>query len=129
MTVFTIVSMLITISLYDRIFMPIAHYFTERGHEISFLQRIGIRFIVFVVATLVADFVKIKQKNIDAQGLEFDVFSLLDNPKTIIPMVVFWLVPPYNLHGIIEAFMSIGHLEFFYDQYPERMCNTATTLF
>ncbi|KAL5826060.1 hypothetical protein ACOSQ3_017899 [Xanthoceras sorbifolium] len=46
-----------------------------------------------------------------------------------IPISVFWLVPQYSLHGIAEAFMSIGHLEFFYDQAPESMRSTATALF
>eukprot|EP01018_Ginkgo_biloba_P019316 Gb_12438 [translate_table: standard] len=123
MTVFTILSMLITISLYDRIFMPIARRFTGRGRGISFLQRMGIGFVVSVAATLVAGFVEIKRKNVAAQH------GLLDRPKSTIPMTVFWLVPQYSLHGIAEAFMSIGHLEFFYDQSPESMRSTAAALF
>ncbi|PPD75720.1 hypothetical protein ES288_D02G140300v1 [Gossypium darwinii] len=43
--------------------------------------------------------------------------------------VSLWLVPRYGLHGIAEAFMSIGHLEFFYDQSPESMRISATALF
>ncbi|GKC71201.1 NRT1/ PTR family 3.1-like protein [Tanacetum coccineum] len=38
------------------------------------------------------------------------------------------LVPQYSLHGMAEAFMSIGHLEFFYDQAPESMRSTAIAL-
>eukprot|EP01018_Ginkgo_biloba_P040404 Gb_12441 [translate_table: standard] len=123
MTVFTIVSMLITTSLYDRIFMPIARRFTGRGRGISFLQRMGIGFVFSVAATLVAGFVEIKRKNVASQH------GLLDRPKTTIPMTVFWLVPQYSLHGIAEVFMSIGHLEFFYDQSPESMRSTAAALF
>jgi hypothetical protein len=26
-----------------------------------------------------------------------------------------WLVPHYALHGVAEAFTSVGHLEFMYD--------------
>jgi len=43
--------------------------------------------------------------------------------------MVFWLVPQYCLHGVAEAFISIGHLEFMYDQAPESMRSTATALF
>jgi dipeptide/tripeptide permease len=38
-------------------------------------------------------------------------------------------VPQYALHGIAEAFTSVGHLEFMYDQAPESMRSTATALF
>ncbi|XP_044491305.1 protein NRT1/ PTR FAMILY 3.1-like [Mangifera indica] len=123
MSVFTMVSMLSTIALYDRILVPIARKFTGLDRGITFLHRMGIGFVISILATLVAGFLEVKRKNAAfAHGLT-------DKPHTIIPISVLWLVPQYSLHGIAEAFMSIGHLEFFYDQAPESMRSTATALF
>ncbi|XP_048427824.1 protein NRT1/ PTR FAMILY 3.1-like [Pyrus x bretschneideri] len=123
MSVFTIVTMLTTIALYDRIFIKVARKFTGLDRGITFLHRMGIGFVISVFATLVAGFVEVKRKKAAfAHGL-------VDHPHDIIPISVFWLVPQYALHGMAEAFMSIGHLEFFYDQAPESMRSTAAALF
>ncbi|KAL0372601.1 UNVERIFIED_CONTAM: protein NRT1/ PTR FAMILY 3.1 [Sesamum calycinum] len=68
-------------------------------------------------------FIEIKRKHAAS------AYDLIDHPQATIPISVFWLMPQYCLHGIAEAFMSIGHLEFFYDQAPESMRSTATALF
>ncbi|KAL8268891.1 hypothetical protein R6Q59_002689 [Mikania micrantha] len=123
MTVFTLSSMLTTIVFYDRIFVPITRKITGVERGISFLTRMAIGFSISVFATLVAGFVEIKRKK-----AAFD-HGLTYKPHETIPISVFWLVPQYSLHGMAEAFMSIGHLEFFYDQAPESMRSTATALF
>lgn len=123
MSVFTIVSMLSTIALYDRIMIPVARKFTGLDRGTSFLHRMGIGFVISVLATLVAGFVEMKRKRAAL------AHGLVDKPHTPIPISVFWLVPQYSLHGIAEAFMSVGHLEFLYDQAPESMRSTATALF
>lgn len=123
MTVFTLTTMLCTIAFYDRVFVPIARKFTGLERGISFLSRMGIGFFISVLATLVAGFIEVKRKNVAS------TYGLVDKPKSLVPISVFWLVPQYCLHGIAEAFMSIGHLEFFYDQAPESMRSTATALF
>lgn len=123
MSVFTMTSMLATIAFYDRIFIPIVRKFTGLDRGISFLHRMGIGFVISIFATLVAGFIEVKRKHVAL------AHGLIDTPHTIIPISVFWLVPQYSLHGIAEAFMSIGHLEFFYDQAPESMRSTAMALF
>ncbi|KAF9625868.1 hypothetical protein IFM89_027645 [Coptis chinensis] len=114
MSVFTIVSMLTTITLYDRVLIRIARRVTGLDRGITFLQRMGIGLAISILATLVAGFVEIKRKNVAI------AHGLIDQPHATIPMSVFWLVPQYGLHGIAEAFMSIGHLEFLYDQYSAK---------
>ncbi|XP_021593005.1 protein NRT1/ PTR FAMILY 3.1 isoform X2 [Manihot esculenta] len=122
MSVFTMTSMLTTIAIYDRFFVPFARRFTGLERGITFLHRMGIGFVISILATLVAGFVEIKRKHVAAAN------GLLNSHESI-PISVFWLVPQYSLHGIAEAFMSIGHLEFFYDQAPESMRSTAMALF
>ncbi|XP_076899596.1 protein NRT1/ PTR FAMILY 3.1-like [Bidens hawaiensis] len=123
MTVFTLTTMLLTIIFYDRIFVPIMRKITGRERGITFLTRMGIGFCISILATLVAGFVEIKRKHTAfSHGLTY-------KPHETIPISVFWLVPQYSLHGMAEAFMSIGHLEFLYDQSPESMRSTATALF
>ncbi|PIA63594.1 hypothetical protein AQUCO_00201145v1 [Aquilegia coerulea] len=123
MTVFTMVFMLSTITLYDRLLIRIARHYTGLDRGITFIQRMGIGFAISILATLVSGFVETKRRNAAI------AYGLVDKPHSIIPISVFWLVPQYGLHGIAEAFMSIGHLEFFYDQAPESMRSTGAALF
>lgn len=123
MSVFTMLAMLVTISLYDRALIPLARRFTGLDRGLSFLQRMGIGFAISIAATFVAGFIEIRRKHIAAEA------GLLDLPTTTLPISVFWLVPQYAFFGMAEAFTSIGYLEFFYDQAPESMRSTATALF
>ncbi|KAE8687718.1 Protein NRT1/ PTR FAMILY 3.1 [Hibiscus syriacus] len=103
--------------------IPAVSIYTGLERGITFLHRMGIGFVISVLATLVAGFIEVKRKEAAlAHGLQ-------DKANAIIPISVFWLVPQYTLHEIAEAFMSIGHLEFFYDQSPESMRSTVTALF
>lgn len=123
MTVFTMLAMLTTISLYDRLLIPVARRFTGLNRGISFLHRMGIGYVISTLSSLVAGFAEERRKCAAA------AHGLTDSPKATIPISVYWLVPQYALHGMAEAFTSIGHLEFFYDQSPESMRSTATALF
>lgn len=88
------VSLLATIALYDRIFVPFASKFTGLKQGVSFLHRMAIGFFISIFATLVAGFIKVKRKHIAASN------GLIDSPKSTLPISVFWLVPQYSLHGI-----------------------------
>ncbi|XP_047321815.1 protein NRT1/ PTR FAMILY 3.1 [Impatiens glandulifera] len=123
MAVFTMTSMLATVAFYDRLFIPFIRRFTGLDRGIGFLQRMTIGFVISIFATFVAGFVELKRKHVASE------YDLINNPHAAIPISVLWLVPQYSLHGMAEAFMSIGHLEFFYDQAPESMRSTAMALF
>ncbi|XP_010681571.2 protein NRT1/ PTR FAMILY 3.1 [Beta vulgaris subsp. vulgaris] len=123
MSFFTISTMLTTIAVYDRVLIPIARKFTGLDRGITFIHRMGIGFVISILATLVAGFVEQKRKHAAM------VYGLTNDPHSIIPISFLWLVPQYALHGMAESFMSIGHLEFFYDQAPESMKSTAMALF
>uniref|UniRef100_A0A2P2Q3I2 Nitrate transporter n=1 Tax=Rhizophora mucronata TaxID=61149 RepID=A0A2P2Q3I2_RHIMU len=123
MSIFSIFTMLSGLVLYERLFVPFARRFTGNPSGITCLQRMGVGFFIHVIATIISALVEAKRKSVAAR------YNLLDSPKAIIPISVFWLVPQYCLHGISEVFMSVGHLEFLYDQSPESMRSTAAALF
>ncbi|XP_043716979.1 protein NRT1/ PTR FAMILY 3.1-like [Telopea speciosissima] len=123
MSVFTLISMLTTLSLYDRVIIPVTRRFTGLDRGISFLHRMGIGFAISIFATFTAGFVEIKRKHVAS------IHGLTEEPHSTIPISFCWLIPQYALHGMAEAFMSIGHLEFLYDQAPESMRSTAAALY
>lgn len=123
MTIFSTLTILISLPLYERLFVPCARRFTKNPKGITCLQRMGIGYGINIFATVASALVEIKRKAVAADH------HLLDRPATIIPISVFWLVPQYSLHGLAEVFMSVGHLEFLYDQSPESMRSTAVALY
>ncbi|XP_062174179.1 protein NRT1/ PTR FAMILY 3.1-like [Alnus glutinosa] len=123
LSVFGIITMLSGLVLYERLFVPFARRFTGNPSGITCLQRMGVGFVVNILATIVASLVEIKRKAVAANH------NLLDDPKAVIPISVFWLVPQFCLHGVAEVFMSVGHMEFLYDQSPESMRSMAAALY
>ncbi|GMP86315.1 hypothetical protein CsSME_00039131 [Camellia sinensis var. sinensis] len=123
LSIFSILTVLIGLVLYERAFVPFACRFTKNPAGITCLQRMGIGFTVNILATIVSAIVEIKRKKVAANH------NLLDKPTAIIPISVFWLVPQFCLHGLAEVFMSVGHLEFLYSQSPESMRSTAAALY
>ncbi|CAI8613783.1 unnamed protein product [Vicia faba] len=123
MSIFSVLTMMTGVILYDRLFVPFARRFTKNPVGITCLQRMGVGFVINIVATIVSALVEIKRKNVAAE------YNLLDDPKAIIPISVFWLVPQYCLHGVAGVFIFVGHLEFLFDQSPESMRSSATALY
>ncbi|KAA8538008.1 hypothetical protein F0562_027412 [Nyssa sinensis] len=123
MSIFSILIVLIGLVLYDRLFVPFARRFTRNPAGITCLQRMGIGFTVNILSTVVSALVESKRKAVAAHH------NLLDKPTAIVPISVFWLVPQFCLNGMAEVFMSVGHLEFLYDQSPESMRSTAAALY
>ncbi|KAK8455277.1 hypothetical protein SEVIR_4G117800v4 [Setaria viridis] len=122
MTVFALLAMLLTLFLYDRALVPLARRATGLDRGISFLHRMGVGFALSALATLVAGVVERHRR--DAASTAPGATDAGTSPLS-----AYWLVPQYALHGIAEAFNSVGHLEFMYDQAPESMRSTATALF
>ncbi|KAL6193969.1 hypothetical protein ACLB2K_035053 [Fragaria x ananassa] len=121
--IFGFLTTLLALPIYERLFVPFARRFTGNPTGITCLQRMGVGFAINILSSLVASFVEIKRKSVAFHH------NLLDNPKAVIPISVFWLVPQGCLHGLGEVFMHVGHLEFLYDQSPESMRSTAAALY
>lgn len=123
MSIFSTLTVLSCLPLYERLFVPLARRFTANPTGLTCLQRMGVGFGINILATIVSALIEMKRKTAAADH------NLLDKPTAIIPITVFWLVPQYCLHGLAEVFMSVAHMEFLYDQSPESMRSSAAALF
>ncbi|KAG2627518.1 hypothetical protein PVAP13_3KG127457 [Panicum virgatum] len=107
MIIFTTLSMLASLALYDR----------------ALFQRMGARLAVSVLGVMAGALVEARRRAAAAEH------GLLDKPAAVVPVSVFWLVPQYALHGVSDALSTVGHMEFLYDQSPESMRSSAAALF
>ncbi|KAL6129413.1 hypothetical protein ACLB2K_072763 [Fragaria x ananassa] len=110
-------TIIVFIPIYDRIFVPIARKFTGHHSGITMLQRIGTGLLISVIIMIVAAMVEARRLKIIRDH------NLMDNPKAIVPMRVWWLVPQYVISGLSDVFAFVGIQELFefYDQMPEAM--------
>ncbi|KAJ6297064.1 hypothetical protein OIU77_006226 [Salix suchowensis] len=119
---FVTFSMLLSVPMYDRFFVPLMRKKTGNPRGITLLQRLGIGFVIQVTAIAIAYAVEVRRMHVIRVHHVF-------GPKEIVPMSIFWLLPQYVLLGIADVFNAIGLLEFFYDQSPEDMQSLGTTFF
>ncbi|CAL0322900.1 unnamed protein product [Lupinus luteus] len=123
MSIFSVLSMMIGVILYERVFVQLARRFTGNPSGITCLQRMGVGFTINIVAAIISALVEIKRKKVAFE------YHLLDDPKATIPISVFWLVPQFCLEGVADVFESVGLLEFLFHQSPESMRSTAAALY
>lgn len=123
LAVFELINVLCLLPLYDVFFVPFMRRFTGKPQGISTLQRIGVGIVVSVLAMVVAGLVEVKRVSVAREH------GLLDKPKSVIPLSVFWLVPQYFLRGTTEIFTQVGQLDFFYSEAPESMRSLGTAIY
>ncbi|TVU19359.1 hypothetical protein EJB05_35503, partial [Eragrostis curvula] len=123
LSIFTTGTTLVSIICYDRVFVPLARRVTGLPSGVTYFQRMGIGLTIAVFGVASAALVETRRRHTAVEH------GLLDSPKAIVPMSVFWLIPQYAIHGIADAFASVGQMEFLYDQAPESMRSTAVALF
>ena len=119
---FVTLSMLLSVPMYDRFFVPFMRQKTGNPRGITLLQRLGIGFSIQILAIAIAYAVEVKRMHVIRANHAL-------GPKDVVPMSIFWLLPQYVLIGIADVFNAIGLLEFFYDQSPEDMQSLGTTFF
>lgn len=119
---FVTLSMLLSVPMYDRYFVPFMRKKTGNPRGITLLQRIGIGYVIQMIAIAIAYAVEVKRMHVIR-------LHHASGPKEVVPMSIFWLLPQYILIGIADVFNAIGLLEFFYDQSPEDMQSLGTTFF
>lgn len=112
---FIAVFIVISITTYDRILVPVARAITKKPSGITMLQRIGTGLVVSLISIVYAAVIERKRL---ATAREC---GLLDDPSVTLPMSVWWLAPQYILAGVADTFTLVGLQEFFYEQVPAEL--------
>jgi peptide/histidine transporter 3/4 len=120
--VIPMLTIMIVLPLYDKVVLPYARRVTGSERGITFLQRLGLGYAMGIAAMVLSGIVEAQRRRIAAKS------GLIDEPRAVVPMSVFWLMPQLCLMGVAEAFTGVGQAEFFYDQVPEGMRSTAGSI-
>ncbi|KAL0464517.1 UNVERIFIED_CONTAM: protein NRT1/ PTR FAMILY 5.4 [Sesamum latifolium] len=113
--VFTGLTILASVLLYERALVPLTRALTGHPSGITILQRIGTGLLLSMLTMAVAACVEGQRVRIAREN------GLLDDPKSVVPMAVWWLIPQYVLCGLSDVFTVIGLQELFYEQMPVGM--------
>ncbi|KAK7314182.1 hypothetical protein VNO77_39394 [Canavalia gladiata] len=108
-------TILFAVPFYDRVFVPLARKFTGQHNGITVLQRIGVGLFLSIINMIVSAIVETKRVGVARDH------GLIDDPKAVLPMSIWWLLPQYMITGISDAFTIVGLQELFYDQMPEAL--------
>eukprot|EP00250_Pteridium_aquilinum_P009068 c18421_g1_i1 orf=445-2247(+) len=109
--VFTSLTHVIWMPLYDRLMVPQLRKKTGDPRGITLLQRLGIGIALSALGLLVSGIVETKRRTL-ARQIE---------PMAIVPLSVFWLAPELCIKGLSDAFRAIAQLEFLHNQLPTHM--------
>lgn len=122
LTAFITIFMLISIVVYDRVFVPVIRRYTENPRGITMLQRLGIGLVLHITIMVTACLVEKRRLSVAKEN------HLLKQHDTV-PLTIFILLPQFALTGIADNFVEIAKLELFYDQAPEGMKSLGTSYF
>ena len=115
-------TIILSMPIYERFFVPIARKFTGHPSGITMLQRVGVGLFLSILIMVVSSLVETKRINVVKE------YNLLDYPKVKVPMKVWWLVPQYIITGLVEIFTYVGLQELFYSQMPESMRSLGSAI-
>jgi dipeptide/tripeptide permease len=118
---FVTISMLVSVVLYDRVFMPMARRVTGNPRGISLLQRMGVGLVIHIAIMVIAS---VTERHRLAVAHEHGIYTSKD---TTVPLTIFVLLPQFALMGVADAFLEVAKIEFFYDQAPEGMKSLGTS--
>jgi len=121
--VFSTISGLAFITLYDWWMVPLARRMTGNERGLTVLQRIGIGLFFSILCMMTAALTEKKRIHVA------ETHGLLDSPKATIPLSVFWLAPQFVLAGIADVFTLVGLQEYFYNEAPDSMRSLGIALY
>ncbi|XP_023540279.1 protein NRT1/ PTR FAMILY 5.2-like [Cucurbita pepo subsp. pepo] len=120
LSAFVTISMLLSVVIYDRIFVKIMQRLTKNPRGITLLQRMGIGMILHTMIMTIASRVERRRLYVAREN------GLVQNGGEI-PLTIFSLLPQFMLMGTADAFTEVAKIEFFYDQAPESMKSLGTS--
>ncbi|KAF3449053.1 hypothetical protein FNV43_RR09777 [Rhamnella rubrinervis] len=105
------IGMIISVTIYEKLLVPMLRRTTGNERGINILQRIGIGMLFSIATMAVAALVEKKRlRLVDA-----------DPVKGSQSMSIFWLAPQFIIIGVGDGFSIVGLQEYFYDQVPDSM--------
>uniref|UniRef100_A0A0E0EYS0 Major facilitator superfamily (MFS) profile domain-containing protein n=1 Tax=Oryza meridionalis TaxID=40149 RepID=A0A0E0EYS0_9ORYZ len=118
---FVTISMLVSVVLYDRVFMPLMARATGNPRGITLLQRMGVGLVIHIAIMGIASATERHRLAVAREH------GIADSKGTTIPLTIFVLLPQFVLMGVADAFLEVAKIEFFYDQAPEGMKSLGTS--
>ncbi|CAH8311118.1 unnamed protein product [Eruca vesicaria subsp. sativa] len=100
-------SMITSLTLYEKLLVPLLRRITGNERGISILQRIGTGMVFSLITMVIAALVERKRLDYTKQHH--------------MTMSVIWLAPQFIVIGIADALTLVGLQEYFYDQVPDSM--------
>ncbi|KAL6271369.1 hypothetical protein ACE6H2_028280 [Prunus campanulata] len=122
LSAFITIFMLISLVVYDRLFVPWIRGYTKNPRGITLLQRLGIGLVIHVVIMVTAWLAERKRLSVVREHQLF-------GKKDTLPLTIFILFPQFALLGIADSFVETAKIELFYDQAPQGMKSLGTSYF
>jgi len=119
---FAFIIALFWIVLYDRVIIPLASKAKGKPTTISIRTRMGIGFLLPVMAMVAAAVVEGVRRGRVNGGEK----KLTNNPSAMSAM---WLVPQICFLGLAEAIGGVAQIELFYRELPKSMSSIAGSLY
>lgn len=117
---FVTISMLVSVVIYDRFFVPTMRRLTKNPRGISLLQRMGIGLVFHIFIMMIASLVERRRLSAAKDH------GVVDSGGQV-PLSIFILLPQFVIMGTADAFLEVAKIEFFYDQAPESMKSLGTS--
>lgn len=105
------IGMIVSVTVYEKVLVPILRRTTGNERGINILQRVGIGMSFSIATMVVAALVEKKRLGLVES----------DPSKGSHSMSVFWLAPQFVIIGVGDGFSIVGLQEYFYDQVPDSM--------
>ncbi|KAK6944947.1 Proton-dependent oligopeptide transporter family [Dillenia turbinata] len=122
--VFTVLTMTIWVSTYDRLIVPFVAKYTKYKHGIPIKQQMAVGLVFTCMATTVAACVERMRR---AKAIS-EALAEKTGKAAIVHVSAAWLIPQYCLFGLAEGFNSIGQINFYYSQFPKSMSSIGISL-
>eukprot|EP01018_Ginkgo_biloba_P022312 Gb_32483 [translate_table: standard] len=120
--VFLPIFVILILSMYGVLFVPVIRWFTGHPRGMTNLQRIGTGLAISVLSVLWAGIFE-RRRRMYAVDNGFEEKFFVSMPG----MSAHWLSIQFCLIGLAEVFAGVGSIEFFYEEAPDAMRSLGTS--